>query len=108
MTTSSPTTDDESLEFATAAEFFGEDEIAATDGGEHQGEPYAKGILWYDQATPVFTCLSCHEHVAAHRFAGDGRREDYDEFRAEQYRRLFEDDPRCDVCAGRLPEQVDV
>lgn len=103
MTTASPTTDGESIEFATASEFFdGKDEP------EHDGQHYAKGILWFDQATPVFACLSCHEEIAHLRFEGDDRREDYDEFRAEQYRRLFEESTACDVCAGRFAEKVDL
>lgn len=102
MTTASPTTTAEIVEFTTAAEFF--------DGQEepdHDGPHFAKGIVWFDQATPIFCCCDCHEHVAPLRFEGAEQVEDYDEFRAEQYRRLFEEDPTCDVCAGDLPEKVE-
>jgi len=114
MTTASPTSTDESKEssdhpaarFQTASEFFDPDEQPETDGGG-EGPAFAKGIVWYDQATPIFCCCRCQQHVADLRFEGDRFDvEDYDEQRSEAYRRLMDDAPRCDVCTGDLPEKV--
>ncbi len=102
MTTASPTSDGESIEFATASEYYD-----GRDEPDHDGPHFAKTIVWLDQESPLFVCEQCHEHARPLSWTGDGRREDYDEFRAEQYRRLVEDDPVCDVCAGDLPEKVD-
>jgi hypothetical protein len=110
MTTASPTRTAESIEvrFQSAREFFDRRDPDPTDLELRRGgPPLAKGILWYDQATPIFVCLSCSEETQALRFAGDGRVEDPGERRAQAYRRLFAEDPTCDVCAGRLPEKVD-
>lgn len=114
MTTASPTTTAESVElsdtdaplrFQTAREYF-EGRDPARDPNP-EAPAFAKAIVWFDQETPLFVCGECHEHVRPLRFEGDGRADDYDERRAEAYRRLFEDAPRCDVCAGELPEKVD-
>lgn len=114
MTTASPNTTAETVElsdqhdgtrFQTAAEYF--------DRRDPQRDPdpdapaFAKAVVWYDQLTPIFACGECEPHVRPLRFEGDGRADDYDERRAEAYRQLFEDAPRCDVCAGELPEKVD-
>jgi hypothetical protein len=102
MTTASPNSDGESIEFATASEFFD-----GRDEPDHGGPHFAKGIVWVDQLTPLFVCDSCHEHVEHLGWTGDGRADDYDEKRAEAYESLMAENPPCDVCAGKLPEKVE-
>lgn len=106
MTTASPTTDEETVEFSTAREYF----TRATE--EHvEREPgaprFAKSIVWVDQLTPLFVCEECHEHVSHLEWTGDGRATNYEEKRAEAYEALFHDERDCDICAGALPEKMD-
>jgi len=103
-------TDGESVDLSTsyqsAREFLESEEPRADGAGE--GPTLAKGIIWYDQTTPIFACCRCHEHVAGLRFEGEHFDvADYDERRAEAYNRLINSAPDCDVCAGRLPDMVD-
>lgn len=101
MTTAHTPTDGESKEFTTASEYFEGD-----DEPDHEGPHYAKGIVWYDQARPIFVCCLCHEEMERFRWDGHRKVPDYDEKRAEAYRRLVEDSPPCDVCANTIPEGV--
>lgn len=110
MTTASPTTETEHVEFTTAREFFDPDHDEQNldrESADPDRARYAKGCLFYDQSTPLFYCCDCHEHVAPLKWAGDEQVPNYDEVRAAAFRRLFEESPRCDVCAGNLPEKVD-
>jgi len=113
MTTASPTTTAESVELSDddRARFQSAREYFERRDPERDPDPdapaFAKGVVFYDQMTPIFACGECEPHVRPLRFEGDGRADDYDERRAEAYRRLFEDAPRCDVCAGELPKKVD-
>lgn len=84
------------------AYFDGDAEDAAAD------QRRAKGIVWYDQRTPLFVCVGCHEHVRPLRFQGDQRAANYDARRAAAYQRLLDDAPPCDACSGTLPEKVDL
>ena len=92
--------------FQSAREFFGA-AAADPDDLEERETPLAKSILWYDARTPVFTCCEHAELLAPLRWAGDGDRpENYDEYRQQVYTWLFEADPECDACAGRLREVI--
>jgi hypothetical protein len=103
--TASPNPYDERIAFTTAREYYEGEEPDARPEGPRP----AKGIVWYDQATPIFACLSCHDHVAPLRFSGtEFSVEDYDEVRAATYEYLFQQSPACDVCAGTLPEKVEI
>lgn len=112
MTTASPTSDGDGVEFSdddpranfqSAREFFERESHVEDDDAPN----YAHGIVWFDQTTPLFVCCPCHEQVADLRHAGDDRADDPDQVRGRAYRRLFEESPRCDACAGTLPEKVD-
>lgn len=95
--------------FETASEFFDatetdEDAVAARE------TPRAKAILLYDQMTPLFLCCE-------HRDALDDLSHSGDEFglgcemagriRSMAYSYLFEEDPVCDACEGRLREVIE-
>ena len=92
--------------FRTAAEFHG-----TTEPTEHDRDPdapnYAKTIVWYDPATPLYVCEGCHEHVAPLQGAGERRVVHVEAVRSAAYRHLMTHDPACDACAGDLAAKVD-
>jgi hypothetical protein len=95
-----------SSEFVTAAEYFGVDEVE--DRSLAADAPaFAKSIVWYDQATPVFVCEHHHDDTAPLRHTGDEQLENPETVRTRAYEHLLTEGPRCDVCAGTLPEKVD-
>lgn len=102
MTPASLTTQTESIGFSTASDYYNK-------GREPQGAPphAAVSIIWYDQATPIFACPVHEPHIRSLRHAGDEQVANYDDRRAEAYRRMFEEGVTCDVCAGKVPEKVD-
>lgn len=91
--------------FQTATEFYGLSELEEpVENGETRN---AKGIVWYDQETPLYVCEGHETAVRPLRWSGSRETEDYDERRAAAYRSLLEGGKRCDVCTGRLREKVD-
>jgi len=92
-----------STEFQTAREYFNHDSHTEPDP---DAPAHAKSIVWFDQLTPIFVCCDCVEEVRKLRWKGDGQADNYDNLRGRAYEKLFDGDPRCDVCAGYLPELV--
>lgn len=103
MTTASPTTDDDGKEFSTkyrrAQEFLAPER-------DDEGPNRAEAIVWYDQERPIFVCCPCHGEMARLQWEGHRKHPAYDTFRADCYRRLVEQAPACDVCAGTIPDGV--
>lgn len=114
MTTANPTTDDsiefsEREQFLTAAEYYTDEQPDPADLDDRRdGPPLAKTIVWFDQATPLFCCLSCHEHVRPLKHAGDGWVDAPGVVRGRAYERLMHSDPgehpRCMACSGDLTD----
>lgn len=95
---STPTT----VAFTTAADYYSgeETEQKASDTA------FAKGIVWFDQATPIFVCNDCAQECQHLKHQGSATVENYGERRADAYDELLTTDPECQVCAGDLPSEV--
>lgn len=106
--TASPTTDGESIEFSTrfqtATEFFNREEPAHDRAADEPA--FAKSVVFYDQATPIFVCTEHHPDVQPLKHEGSETCADPDLVRGEAYTTLFEESPECDVCSNELPAKV--
>lgn len=94
--------------FQTASEFFDPNEPDGDQEAADGGVPFAKSIVWYDPTAPIFVCADHARILQPLRFAGSERVDPTtaNAIREQAYRWLFEADPRCDACEGRLREVV--
>lgn len=93
-------------EFLTAAEYYGLEEPQPRDYPE-DAPNFAKTIIWYDPATPLYVCEKCYPDVVSIRHSGSREVAHPDEIRSVAYRRLLTQDPVCDACSGTLETKLD-